>query len=191
MYFGDIQKEDLPILPIDSTDNNEDAKWKSLYNMSVMGVDEPTLLRIINEYDRMERRTRPEPNKWKKYLHRQGWDDYDLNSNYEIAPDDSLFMVNSIPGHHSSNVDLYKWMNKAPDYRTDYINYYPMYNERNNLYHPIEFPGNETDYFNYLDSISIGDKAFDRKNTKYKSKDKERAALYQYWKSRKYDKEKE
>lgn len=190
MYFGDIKKEDLPILPIDSTDNSEEARMKSLYNMSVMGVDEPTILRIINEYDKEYRRTHAEPNTWKNYLHHHGWDNYDLNSNYEIAPDDSLFMVNSIPGHHSTNVDMYRWMNKAPDYRADFLQYYPKVNEWDNIGYPHEYPGNEEAYFNYLDSISRGDDAFKSKNTKYKSKDKERAALYQYWKSRKYDKEK-
>lgn len=34
----------------------------------------------------------------------------------------------------------------------------------------------------------FGDDAFNRKNTKDQPKDKERAALYQYWKSRKYGK---
>lgn len=191
MYFGDIKKEDLPILPIDSTDDNEDAKWKSLYNMSVMGVDEPTIVRIINEYDKDYRRTNPEPNTWRRYLHSHGWDDYDLNSNYEIAPDDSLFMVNSVPGNHSSNVELHKYMNEAvPFRRLEFRKYYPQ-SESGNYFQPNyiheEYPGTEEDYFNYLDSISIGNNAFKHNNTKSNPKDKERAALYQYWKSRKYE----
>lgn len=190
MFIGDIKKSDLPIIPIDSTDNNDDIRWKSLYNMSIMGVDEPALSRIMEEYERSDRRTRPEPNTWKKYLYKHGWDDYSLGSNYDIAPDDSLFMVNTIPGHHSTNVDMYRYMNTAPDFRADFLNYYPKFQDRNNIGYPINFPGDEEDYFNYLDSISVGDDAFDRKNTKYLSKDKERAALYQYWKSRKYNKEK-
>lgn len=190
MFVGDIKKSDLPIIPIDSSDNSDDIRWKSLYNMSIMGVDEPAIERIMNEYERMERRTRPEPNTWKKYLYRNGWDDYSLKSNYDIAPDDSLFMVNSVPGHHTTNVDMYRWMNIAPDFRADFLKYYPKFQDRNNIGYPIDFPGAETDYFNYLDSISVGDDAFKMKNTKYQSKDKERAALYQYWKSRKYGKEK-
>lgn len=194
MYYGDINKSDLPILPIDSTDNSDDVRWKSLYNMSIMGVDDSTLSRIMDKYDsldKVERLTRPEPNSWQKYLYKRGWDDYSLKSNYDIAPDDSLFMVNSVPGPRSVNVDLYKYMNRGtPFARHEFFEYYPKLESGNYSLYPEEYEGNEASYFNYLDSISVGDDAFKGKNVKYIPKDKERAALYQYWKSRKYGKEK-
>jgi len=193
MFVGDIKKSDLPIIPIDSTDNSDAVRWKTLYNMSIMGVDEPVIERIMNEYDKDYRHTHPTPNAWQKYLYKRGWDDYSLNSNYNIAPDDSLFMVNSVPGHHSTNVELYKYMtDRGDDFlgRNEFYEYYPKLGSGNYSPEPLEYPGNEAGYFNYLDSISFGDDAFNRKNTKDQPKDKERAALYQYWKSRKYGKEK-
>ena len=189
MFFGDIKKSDLPLLPIDSTDNSDEAKWKTLYNMNVMGVDESVIERIMNEYDEEYRRTHPTSNTWKKYLHSRGWDDYSLKSNYDIAPDDSLFMVNSIPGSHNTNVELYKYMNErkaVPGGRIEFYEYHPKLGSGNYSPYPLEYEGPETDYFNYLDAMSSGDDAFTRKNTKDQPKDKERAALYQYWKAMKY-----
>lgn len=193
MFVGDIKKSDLPIIPIDSTDNSDAVRWKTLYNMSIMGVDEPAIERIMNEYDKEYRHTHPTPNAWQKYLYKRGWDDYSLKSNYNIAPDDSLFMVNSVPGHRTTNLELYKYMNERgeePLGRHEFFEYYPKLGSGNYTPSPLEYPGNEAGYFNYLDSISFGDDAFARKNTKDQPKDKERAALYQYWKSRKYGKEK-